>query len=95
MYTARARNNAFLFFSRIMMTEAYLDLEHMIRYYGEARVLETEQDDLSERSTISQMPLNFGLVSEFTKKEDVTPQKVPSFFLTYFFSLSQSFLFLL
>jgi hypothetical protein len=61
-----------------MMTEAYLDLGDMIKYYGEPRPLVDEQDDLSERSTVSQMPLNFDLVSHFATKEDVTPQKVLS-----------------
>ena len=58
------------------MTEVYLDLPNMIKYYGEARVIEAEHDDLSERSTISQMPLNFGLISEFKNQGDLTADKV-------------------
>ena len=59
-----------------MMTEAYLDLPETIKQYGEARALVDELDDLSERSTISQMPLNFNLISDFKKQEDLTADKV-------------------
>ena len=59
-----------------MMTEAYLDLPETIKLYGEARALVDEQDDLSERSTISQMPLNFNLISDFKSQEDLTADKV-------------------
>ena len=59
-----------------MMTEAYLDLPETIKQYGEARALVDEQDDLSERSTISQMPLNFNLISDFKSQEDLTADKV-------------------
>ena len=58
------------------MTEAYLDLPDTIKQYGEARALVDEQDDLSERSTISQMPLNFNLITDFKTQDDLTPDKV-------------------
>ncbi len=58
------------------MTEIYLDLPNMIKYYGDARVIEAKDDDLSERSTISQMPLNFGLITEFRNQGDLTADKV-------------------
>ena len=59
-----------------MLTEAYLDLPDLIKYYGEPREVEPEEDDLSDRSTISQMPLNFALISDFKTKEDLTADKV-------------------
>jgi alpha-glucosidase len=68
---------------RIMLTEAYLDLPGMIKYYGEGRHVEPVDDDLSDRSTISQMPLNFGLISEFKTKEDLTTDKLRTYFKTY------------
>ncbi len=61
------------------MSEAYLDIPDLIKYYGEPRHVEPEEDDLSDRSTISQMPLNFGLISEFKNKEDLTSDKVSKF----------------
>jgi hypothetical protein len=62
-----------------MMSEAYLDIPDLIKYYGEPRHVEPEEDDLSDRSTVSQMPLNFGLISEFKNKEDLTSDKVSKF----------------
>ena len=59
-----------------MLTEAYLDLPDMVKYYGEGRQVEPEDDDLSDRSTISQMPLNFGLIADFNSTEDLTTEKV-------------------
>jgi hypothetical protein len=61
---------------RVMMTEAYLDLPNMIKYYGEGRPVETETDDLSERSSVVHLPLNFDLVSGFSKSEDLATEKV-------------------
>ena len=59
------------------MTEAVsLDLSDLIKYYGEGRVIEAEQDDLSELSTVSQIPLNFELITNFRKREDLTADKV-------------------
>ncbi len=70
------------------MTEVYLDLAGMTKYYGDARVIEAEHDDLSERSTISQMPLNFGLITEFKNQGDLTADKVIiSFFKKLYESL--------
>ena len=59
-----------------MLTEAYLDLPDLIKYYGEPREVEPEEDDLSDRSTISQMPLNFALISDFKTTGDLTADKV-------------------
>jgi len=48
-----------------------------------------DDDDLSERSTISQMPLNFGLITEFKNQGDLTADKVIiSFFKTNYISES-------
>ena len=59
------------------MTEAVsLDLSDLIKYYGEGRVIEAELDDLSELSTVSQIPLNFGLITNFRKRDDLTADKV-------------------
>jgi len=68
---------------RIMMSEAYLDIPDLIKYYGEPRHVEPEEDDLSDRSTVSQMPLNFGLISEFKNKEDLTSDKLRSYLKSY------------
>lgn len=53
---------------RIMMTEAYLSNDALVKYYG------TNFTDHS--GDISQMPLNFGFISNFAKPSDVTPKKV-------------------
>ena len=59
------------------MTEAVsLDLSDLIKYYGEGRVIEAELDELSELSTVSQIPLNFGLITNFRKRDDLTADKV-------------------
>lgn len=55
-------------YPRIMMTEAYLPTAALAKYYG------TEMSD--HAGDISHMPLNFALVEELSKPEDVSPKKV-------------------
>jgi len=57
-----------------MLTEAYLPTSELVKYYGEMK--ELELDDLSERSTIAQMPLNFALVSDLISSESFSEEKV-------------------
>lgn len=59
---------------RIMLTEAYLPTSQLIKYYGEMK--EMEVDDLSERSTVSQMPINFALVSDLKSPENFAAEEV-------------------
>ena len=42
----------------VMMTEAYVSDDELMEYYGDI-------DDVSQIGSISQMPVNFGLVSKF------------------------------
>ena len=51
--------------ARLMMTEAYVSDDELMEYYGDI-------DDVSQIGSISQMPVNFGLVSKF----DATASKV-------------------
>ncbi len=59
---------------RIMLTEAYLPTSELVKYYGEMD--ESSPDDSSERSTVSHMPINFGLVSDLKLPESFTAEKV-------------------
>merc|ERR1719376_478866 len=52
---------------RVMMTEAYLAVEDMGKYYGE---IDEQIGD------VSHMPLNFGLIEKFDSEESATAQKV-------------------
>jgi len=76
---------------RMLMTEAVsLDLSDLIKFYGKGRVIEADQDDLRELSTVSQVPLNFGLITNFRKREDLTADQVSistTFYKQLFFIL--------
>lgn len=51
-----------------MLTEAYLPNKELVKYYG---------TNFTEHSgDISQLPLNFGFISDFNSPEDVTAAKV-------------------
>ena len=52
---------------KIMMTEAYMSADKLARYYGELT---------NQIGDISQMPLNFNLLSDFGTKESLTATKV-------------------
>ena len=54
---------------RLMMTEAYVSDDELMEYYGEI-------DEITGIGSISQMPVNFGLVSNLSNPEDITPTKV-------------------
>ncbi len=60
------------------MTEAYLTTSELVNYYGDKK--EMELDDLSDRSTVSQMPINFALVSDLKSPDRFTAEKVISAF---------------
>eukprot|EP00093_Oithona_nana_P000317 00317.XXX_1223_120_1 [CDS] Oithona nana genome sequencing. len=51
--------------ARLMMTEAYVSDDELMEYYGEI-------DEDTQIGSISQMPVNFGLISNFSTKKDVT-----------------------
>ncbi len=57
-----------------MLTEAYLSNSELVKYYGEMNP--SSPDDQSDRSTVSQMPINFALVSDLKSPEDFTAEKV-------------------
>ena len=52
-----------------MMTEAYVSDDELMEYYGEI-------DEITGIGSISQMPVNFGPVSNLSNPEDITPTKV-------------------
>lgn len=52
---------------RVMMTEAYLPVEDLGKYYGEVE---------EQIGSISQMPINFNFISTFRSSEDLTAQNV-------------------
>lgn len=60
---------------RIMMTEAYLPLDELIKYYG------TNITD--NVGTISHMPLNFGLITDFKTPSQVSSYNVGSSIKAY------------
>lgn len=66
---------------RIMMTETYLPVDQLVKYYGDEKEVAT--DDKSERSSVSQMPLNFGFISDLKTVEDLTATKVRESIETY------------
>lgn len=60
---------------RLIMTEAYVGVEDLVEYYGDIN-----QDGIG---SISQMPINFSLVSEFRKPEDITGEKLTKVLKSY------------
>ena len=75
--------------ARLMMTEAYVSDDELMEYYGEI-------DEDTQIGSISQMPVNFGLISNFSTKKDVTVSKVLFFslFLKKLFAKLYSFSYL-
>ena len=53
------------------MTEAYVGNDELMEYYGKV-------DDFGV-GNISQMPVNFGLVSNFSKDQKISASKVSRF----------------
>ena len=53
---------------RIIMTEAYVNNEELIEYYGE--------NGSEGIGKISQLPINFCLISQFSSPQDCNPLKV-------------------